>query len=361
MICENKIGKQFDSLAQRVVYMYMVSYSKFRPIHDDEVSEEAQKQMHSFLSDVLCNIYNNPTLIDLEIELDDFYNGEAFKDKPDLNETMKKLEKKFLSFFGYLFELGDVGAIKDNKLHILKANKKIAKSKLVQLEKIGLKYELTSEATIIYNEIYPRLFSGWKYLCNVCKKAEGKDNIINPVIGQSLTRLMFMRCIFDKGHISWTSLYGDLEQSGPFLKELEDYFMNKEYRNQFFDASFSLHKTYASKQVGAFNIRFNWHSKNQLEYSIVVPGFRLLMNHFNEMNEELKELIFARTGNCRNCGYCTQTDKTGKRKLVAIHIEYHEEIVDKCPLYPYLVWNELNENTVSVIKDLFTFAETKGL
>lgn len=356
MIYEYKIGEQFDYLAQRVVYAYMVSYTKFQPIYDDEASEEAQKQIHSFFNEVLYNIYNNPTLIDLDTASDDFYNGEAYKDKPELNEAMKKLEKKFLSFFGYLFELGDVGTVIENKLHILKTNKKITKSKLVQLKQIGLKYELTKEATIIYNEIYPKLFSGWKLLCNVCKQAEGKDNIINPVIAQSLTRLMFMRCIFDKGHISWTSLYGDLEQSGPFLKELEDFFINNEYSNKFFDASFSLQKTYANKQVGAFNIKFNWRSKNQLEYSIVVPGFRLLMNHFDEMNEELKELILARTGNCRNCGYCTQTDKTGKRKPVAVQIEYHEEIVDKCPLYPYLAWNKLNENTVSIIKDLFTYA-----
>jgi C4-type Zn-finger protein len=34
------------------------------------------------------------------------------------------------------------------------------------------------------------------------------------------------------------------------------------------------------------------------------------------MNEELKELVFTRTGVCKNCGYCTQTDKTGKRKPV---------------------------------------------
>lgn len=44
MICENKIGEQFDYLAQRVVYVYMVSYSKFQPIYDDEVSEEAQNK-----------------------------------------------------------------------------------------------------------------------------------------------------------------------------------------------------------------------------------------------------------------------------------------------------------------------------
>lgn len=357
MICENKIGGQFDSLAQRVVYAYMVSYSMFKPVHDCEVSEEAQKQMHSFLSEALCNIYNNPTLIDLEIELDDFFNGEAYKDKPDLNEAMKKLEKKFLSFFGYLFELGDAGTVKENKLHILKTNKKVTKSKLVQLEQIGLKYELTNEETIIYSEIYPRLCSGWKLLCNACKQAEGRDNINNPVVSQGLTRLMFMRGVFNKEHISWTSLYGNLEHSGTYLKELEDYFINKEYRNQFIDASFSLQKSYANKLIGAFNIRFNWRSKNQLEYSIVVPGFRMLMNHFNEMNEELKELVFVRTGTCSNCGYCTQTDKTGKRKSVAVHIEYHEEIVDKCPLYPYLVWNRLDEKTVSVIKDLFAFAE----
>lgn len=75
------------------------------------------------------------------------------------------------------------------------------------------------------------------------------------------------------------------------------------------------------------------------------------------MNDELKELIFSRTGCCRNCGYCTQTDKTGKRKSVTVQLEYNGEKFNKCPLYPSLAWDKLNKKTVSIIKDLFCFAE----
>lgn len=354
MDCKNKIGGSFNSLAQRLVYMYIATYPKFIPANTDEV--EAQKQTHSFLGETLSKIYENPAIIDLPMEQDDCFNGEPHKDKPELYKTMRNLEKKFLGFFDYIYELGCIGTVKDNKLHILKSDKKILKNKLIQLGQFDLEYEVTNESTIIYSKKYPDLCSGLKFLSGICKLTQNRD-IDNPVTKQSITRLMFMHCIFDKKNVSFADFYGGFTQSGGYLEKLEKYFLDKGYSYDINDGGFNLHRIYPDKSEGSFNTGLDWRNNYQIRYSIGVPDFRILMNHFREMDDELKQFFFSRTNVCTGCGYCTQTDKTGKRKPLSVQIEFNGEIADKCPLYPNLGWASLDGNTLSLIKKIYAFAE----
>ena len=59
MKCENKVGKDFDNISQRLVYSYMASYSRFNPADTNEISVEAQKQTHDFLGGLLCKPGDN--------------------------------------------------------------------------------------------------------------------------------------------------------------------------------------------------------------------------------------------------------------------------------------------------------------
>lgn len=348
MKCENKVGKEFDSLSQRLVYSYMISYSKFIQANIDEITVEAQKQTHSFIGSLLYKIYNNPALIGLSLEKDDCFHAEAFKDRPELAKSMKNLEKKFLGFFDFIFELGVVGELKDNTLYIPNTKMKIQKNKLTILDKINLKNEMKSDGTIIYSVEYPELCSGWKFLSKICKLIDGRD-IPNRITKQCMAREMFMKCLFDLNNISLDRLYGDLEQSGVYLKELEDYFISNGYENNVY---FALRKVYPNKQDGSFFISFDWRRKNQLTYCIDVPSLAVLMEHFNEMNHELQKLIFIRTNTCNLCGYCAQT---GKRKIVAVQLKNNGETINKCPYYPNFGWDSLNEQTASTIKNFCNF------
>ena len=73
MKCENRIGKRFCNLAQRIIYAYKCTYPDFIPVKHSKVSKESQKQMHDFLCDTICSIYDDPTIISLKIEPDDYY------------------------------------------------------------------------------------------------------------------------------------------------------------------------------------------------------------------------------------------------------------------------------------------------
>ena len=350
---ENKVGKDFDNLSQRLIYSYIVSYSKFIPADTDKITVEAQKQTHEFFGKALCKVYENPAIIGLPLDKDDYFDWEMFKDKPELARKMKSLEKKYLEFFNFLFDIGNIGILKENKLYISNSAMKLQKSKLTQLERIGLKSEVISDGAFMYSGEYPELCSGFKFLVNICKSAYGKDTK-NSIQGCSLKNLMFTHCIFDEKHISWTNLYGDLEQNGAYLKETEEYFISKGYKNIYFDNSFRLHKAYPNKQDGSFSVMFGWRRKNQLTYAFDLPSVRILMEHFDEMDDELKGFAFSRLNNCNSCGYCTQT---GKREIVAMELNHNGETINKCPYYANFGSDHLDGKTISIIKKLYDFAE----
>jgi len=71
------------------------------------------------------------------------------------------------------------------------------------------------------------------------------------------------------------------------------------------------------------------------------------------------ELCYTRTKVCDNCGYCTQTDKSGKRLKLALPLKYPGGVTSKCPLWPWFTWNELDKGSIEKIKKLFLFAEEK--
>jgi hypothetical protein len=94
-------------------------------------------------------------------------------------------------------------------------------------------------------------------------------------------------------------------------------------------------------------------------YEFRIPSFRLLLNHYDEMEYALKELCFIRTKVCDNCGYCTQTDKSGRRQKLALPLKYPGGVMLKCPLWPWFSWNDLDGETIAKMKKLFLFAEER--
>lgn len=219
---DNKIGNLFNNISQRVIYPYIITYPDFIPIENNSVSREAQRQMHEFMKETLLTVYNNPEIIGMSTEKDDYFDWEAFKDKPDLNNFMKKLEKKFLGFFALLYEIGINGEISNGELFINKSKKALNKGKILQLSEIGLICTNNGDGVYIHSSDYPELSTGWKLLSNICMESENKKK--DAVISQSITRLLFKKCIFSKDHVSFTRLYGDLPQSGKYLEELESFF-----------------------------------------------------------------------------------------------------------------------------------------
>jgi hypothetical protein len=344
-----KVVKNFDSLAQRFIYAYKCTYPICIPIEDDRASELSQRQMHGFLQDVINRIYNNPSLLNFQEEKDDFFEVWMLnKDKPELDDKMRKIEKTLFEFYAYLYKLGECGEVKDNKLYVSKSSMKFVKKRLLQLEQFGLFSESNKTSNIFYNEEYPELFAAWKLLC---------DKVPDSTKGEIVR---FIYCMYDTQNYNAEHLFGNIVDDSTLIRELEQFFEKKGFRRSFDEFGIHWEKDYQDKQKGNAGFSFNWKKRDQMTFSFRVPNFRLLLNHFDEMNHELKELTFSRTKNCDSCGYCTQMDKTGKRIPLTLDLEYGGHKAGKCPLFPNLTWRYIDKKETENIEGLFDFAEIKS-
>lgn len=341
-----KVVKDFDSLAHRLIYAYKCTFPRCIPIEDDRASESSQRQMHGFLQETIQSIYNDPSLVNLQLDKDEFYeNWSLNNSKPELDDKMRKIEKKLFDFYGYLYKLGECGEVKGNKLHVSKKNMKFVKKRLIQLEQLGLFSESDETSTIFYCRKYPELFPAWKLL-SVNKPNSPKGEIIR-----------FIYCMYDISKYHAEHLYGSIVDDSTLIKELERYFEDKGYCRRFDEFGIHWEKEYHKKQKGNADFSFQWKKRDQMSCSFRVPNFRLILNHFDEMNNEMKDLTFTRTKNCDGCGYCTQMDKTGKRMPLVLELEYNGIKLGKCPLFPNLTWRNIDKKEIERIKELFEFAE----
>ena len=342
---ESKIGKSFNSLAERVIYGYKCTFPDCLPVAEDKVSEISQRHMHGFFREAICSIYKNPSLLNLPTEKDDFFeNWEMMNSRPELIESMRKIEIALLNFYGYLYKLGENGEVKDNKLYISSDKMKFLNKRLMQLKQIGLLSESVKGTTIFYCEKYPELFPAWKLLC--------KTKLVS--IKHEIAR--FIYCMYDVSKYKAEHLFGKITGSSTYIRDLEDYFRDNGYNCLFNDYGIHWERVYPDKQKGKADFFFDWRRRDQMSYIFHVPSFRSALTYFNRMDNDLKDLTFSRTKKCDGCGYCTQMDKSGKRKPLTITLEYNGQKASKCPLFPNLTWRHIDEQEVKIIKKLFNFA-----
>ncbi len=93
-------------------------------------------------------------------------------------------------------------------------------------------------------------------------------------------------------------------------------------------------------------------------FEFKAPHFSKVLKFYDQMDAELKDMVFNRTKICDGCGYCTQTDKAGKRPRLTQVLELNDDIKPKCPFFPSFVWGSLNKEVISKVKKLFDFAES---
>lgn len=354
MRIENKLGQEFESLAKRIMYSYIATYPVFKAV-DNGINQESQKQFYDFISDTLFLLYEDPQRLGIKEEPDQYYeNWQMNNSKPTLIKAMEKIEYKFADFVELLIKLGNLGEIKDNKLIILKEKLRLSKTIQAKLELLGIICEQSKEASILSVDKYPSIFDAWKHYSQRDDKSAKK---VARVVA-------FIHGRYDDRVFRAVDFFGELVEHPIVLEELENYLE----LNQFQFANFEVNtntrfayvrwiKEYPKKETAYLRVFFDWRKKNQMIFEFRVPLFRIILNSYHEMDTIMQRFIFARLKTCDGCGYCTQTDKSGKRPCLAIDLECDDTSLNKCPLYPYFTWNYLNENDLKQMLRLFELSE----
>jgi hypothetical protein len=73
------------------------------------------------------------------------------------------------------------------------------------------------------------------------------------------------------------------------------------------------------------------------------------------MNDKVKNFVIITSKKCDGCGYCVQTDKTGKRPLIFVNVGDHKI----CPLFCGFQyrWRSINEEIVDNIIEMLKFID----
>lgn len=349
------LGQPFKSLGKRIIYAYLASYPEFVP-WPDESSPESQRQLHSFFHDMIHTCYQNPELIGIAPEPDRCFEERWHLNNrdPELMDAMLKTEKKFLDWVGTLYQLGTLGEVRENGLFVSNSAWKLTSKTLERLLHFGLKGETTPDGILLHCKAYPAMFPAFI-------KRSGTDKYQG---GQNTRLIRFLLGIDPNRPYHATQMFGKLYDDPSWLYSLESFFEKLGYTCSNGDIwerwpAVKWEKEYSAKERGYLHITFRWRDRLQLCYEFRVPSFRLLLGHYEEMDYALGELCFTRTKVCDNCGYCTQTDKSGRRQKLALPLKYPEGEMLKCPLWPWFSWSEMDGETIAKMERLFLFAEEK--
>lgn len=350
---ENLIGKRFPSLGKRILYAYIAAYPAFKPV--DGVAVESQRQMHAFLRDMLTAYYENPALIGVADEPDDCYQGAQLNNaKPALIKAMEKIEGKFIAAVEPLIELGKHGEIVGDQWRIDKSDRSISKTFAAKLEALGLSVVQDKARSIISSDAYPQMFPAWKaYAAADDERAQKITRVIAFIYQKYLGR------VYTTG-----DHFAALMDDPAALGRLEAFFRargfacaNGDLNNKTRFAYVKWLKEYKGGETASMRVSLNWRKERQLLFEFRVPAFRTLLAGYETWDEELRAFVFSRLKTCDGCGYCTQTDRSGKRPRLCAPLSLGGETAMKCPLFPWFTWNAMTGRDIDLLLRLFDMAE----
>lgn len=340
----------YESIGNRIVSAYIATYPIFKPMMNCGASEDSQREMYDFLYESMHIINDGLSLIDDEHQHDDCYQFfELNYDRPGLIEKMQESRKKFFDFYEFFFKLGVHGEPVDDKLLISKKAMRISKKHRDRLPRFGLHCEESRDGYVLTHEKYKKLFPAWKLHSSIPADNRTKHNRMTA----------FLHGSFNGKQYSAAELFSRVSRAQD-IEELENYFIAKGYHCEYNELQVTYEKEYPKKQKALMRVQYDWRRQNPLLFVFKSPRFSEVIKTYDQMDDALKELVFYRTKTCDGCGYCVQTDKTGKSPILSLMLEYDSVKLMKCPLFPALHWNKPTPAMQHLVKKLFDYSEACG-
>jgi hypothetical protein len=330
-----------------MLYGHAGTFPPFVPTQSDLASEESQRQFHAFMGDVSGRLFNAPELLGLRLEPDDAYEDfQLQKVKPKLIGAMHWHGKKIDAFYALLLKLGVVGTVEQSTLRVPKAAVRLSSKDLTTLGRLGLTTEVQQEQVVLWSNEFPAMLEAWRML-SAAASARDKGSL-----------LVLSHCMFDPAYSYASDIFRGLVDDRPAFQHLEDFFTRNGYRRiDLSDGQLAVDwvKSYAPKDEplkwhwaerthGGLSISYDYRNRHPIAFGLRIPRFREVLAHFGEMDAQLQDFVIGQTKHCDDCGYCTQTDKTGTRKSLAVPVVRNGEY-RLCPLFPGFTyrWTSMDE------------------
>jgi hypothetical protein len=358
---------EFDSLAQRIANAWVETIPDFVPVSSLPVSEASQRQFYTFLRGVAEAVRDHPDLLDLPIQPDDGYEqGELQNRRPELINAMRNTKRKLDDFITLLLKMGLCGAVDGQTLRIRNDHMKLTAKTRARLVRFGLTLEIGKAETTVTCAALPDLFPAWIWIALDAAQTA-------PTTGKAhVPPVRFSRCLYSDTHpyardllvrfacdsTGLPVLINFFEKEGYTLVCNRDNELTVDWVKSYGKTDERLKEWWAERTHGGLSIEYDWIRKQPLLLALRIPEFKTLVQHFDTMPNHVKDFVVRHTKHCDSCGYCTQTDKTGKRKTAFLMVE-HKGQHDLCPLFPGFgyTWQKLDDSLASDIWTFLAFAD----
>jgi hypothetical protein len=246
------------------------------------------------------------------------------------------------------------------RLVVGKADMRLAPKTLAMLEGFGLNIENSKAELAVSCGECPELAQGWKRLSGIARQC-GKDPLT-----------VFSRALFDPERPGSVGVFRSLAGDGEAFAALEAFFASNGYKtveNRELGVSVDWVRSYGKKEEplkahwaershGGLSVWYDYRRARPVLFGLRVPMYRELLSHFGEMDERLRGFVVAQTKHCDNCGYCTQTDKTGARQKAYAAVEHNGRHA-LCTMFPGFTytWNRLDRGIAEGIIGFLIFTD----
>ena len=336
---EKMIGKDFSSLERRVIYAYAATIPAFMADEAAPASIESQRQMYGMLEALAWRLYESPEIIGLGESEDGYLADFALnKSNPPLMKRVNKIDTKIRQLYGRMTQIGILGELSNGELRVSRDELKYTKNTLKMLADLGIVAAARDNATFFRSEAYPEAAAAWKYLAKRAEKAKYPYQ----------RTIIFSNALFCVDRLEYAeSVFQRLLEGNNEYQALVDYLMGNGYHRDWEtdnphrldlvknngNSEAKLCSPGAAKHYWGVSLSFDRRFKNQITLTCRLPKYRELLLRFDSLSSTMQEIIVQRTKPCNACGYCTQTDKTGKREPLAVRVKRKNSFL-LCPLYP---------------------------
>ncbi|MBN1935433.1 MAG: hypothetical protein JW934_12265, partial [Anaerolineae bacterium] len=358
---------EFSSLAQRIANGWAETIPDFVSVSSIPVSEASQRQFYVFLRGVAESVRDHPDWLDLPIQPDDAYeHGEMQNRRPELIRAMLNTKRKLDDFITLLLRMGLHGTVDGQMLCIRNDDLNLAAKTRARLARFGLALEIGKEETAITCDTFPDLFPAWVWMAAEATRTA-------PTTGKKgVPPVRFSHCLYSDIHPYSRDVLIRLAYDSPGLPVLVDFVEKEGYAlvcnrankvtadwvKSCGKADEPLKDSWAERTHGGFSIEYDWIRKNPLHLGLRIPEFKTLLQHFDAMPKQVRDFVVRHTKHCDNCGYCTQTDKTGKRKPAFLTVE-RNGTHDLCLMFPGFgyTWQQVDGSLALDIRAFLAFVD----
>ncbi|MFR1758997.1 MAG: hypothetical protein ACLSX2_04810 [Christensenellaceae bacterium] len=352
----------FETLTQRMADACLATMPGFGPAPEAPADEAAQRQLYGFIRQVYERIYRNPELLGLKLRPDDCYTHAWWNEgRQQTAVWMRAVLGKLDDAFRMIRDIALEGELTPEGIRLPAGQFTLTRRKQALLEGLGLVGRPAPEGTLFAAPDFPDMLPAMAYLAQESARRDGKSP------------LTFSRCILNGRARPMTAVFrqisgepaafdrlvGFLEAEGYQRQCFRDDRVTLDYTKNYGKKDEPLKDNWAEREHGGISLEYRYSLQTPFYLGLRIPRFKALLAAAGSMDEPTRSYVCATAKKCDGCGYCVQTDQTGRRPKAVIPVEHGGKRYPICPMMCGFQFfcHSLDQERVGHIIGLLRFAD----